>query len=427
MTYDETKSGAPWLPSHNDIWSSMKFRRLVRALAPATAETVFGHLFRLWHSQITSNRTGELPGWTADDLADAANWTLTPADAFASAMLAHGWVHPLPGGGFELHEWASYGGSFLAARDSAAERKRNERSKKAAEKASMPVTVTSHGHPQDVTHNLHRGQDIQDQQEGERTSPALPPVEADEVLPAGPEERAEARRSGAVVRSSLRDHRSRYAQAGGLMGRPQNVDALLALRVKELPDGRMVTAPEDGRPLRELWVERYPTLDGKGQPRRKTVAEIAEVLWPYEVNRAWTLDGAGYLSWWTGKVAEEAEKARRAWEAQGGATAGDPDRLEAKKRHLYLQGLGRDLPPFPTWYEEKWRKGLDRRDVEEPDPPPTGPSGGTRPSGQTRALPSPSITVDPFAAAGIDPNAKAPNLTAMAEAARRRQRDQETA
>jgi hypothetical protein len=253
--------------------------------------------------------------------------------------------------------------------------------------------------------------------------PALPPTVAVEVIPAGPAERAEARRSDAVVRSSMREHRGGFAAAGAIMGRPQSVDALLALLVRELADGRIVTAPEDGRPLREVWTERFKPLDGKGEPRRKSIAEFAEVMWPYEVNRAWTLDGANYLSWWTSKMSDEAEKSRRAWEAQGGAGAADPERVTAKRRWLEIKAL-RDVPPFETWLAERWQRGLDHRDVDAEDaPPPQGPSGGTRPSGQTRALLSP--TVDPFAAAGVDPDARAPNLTEMMEASRRRRQTEE--
>lgn len=408
----------PWIKINNDLPDHPKSDALASVLGEPRAWT---HLVELWLWASRTKPDGNLAGVADIIVAKRAGWSGDPTH-FIEALIETGWMTSSR----TLHGWEEHQGAI---RDKAYRDRERSEERRAAGRAASPATSRATGRGREER----RGEEKRGDSEGESAAapPALPPaVVADEVLPAGPEERAEARRSGAVVRASLREHRGRGAAAGAILGRPQSVDDLLAIRVRELADGRMITAPEGGRPLRELWAERYPTLDGKGTPKRKTVAEIAEVLWPYEVNRGWSLDGAGYLSWWSTKFAEEAEKARRAWEAQGGAGAGDPDRIEAKKRHLYLQGLGRDLPPFATWYEERWKRGLDRRDVDVDDAPaPQGPSGGTRPSGQTRALPAPSTTpptVDPFAAAAIPADARAPNLTAMAEAARRRQREQES-
>ena len=364
---------------------------------------------RLWCWAATHRSRGNVADIPAFLIARVCRFAGDP-DVLVAALRSTGYL--LDNG--DLAGWESRYGKLIKKADEDLARKRTAR--------------TSDGLPTDVHRTApvedRKGEKRKEDREGERAAPppAPTPLMADEVMPPdGPAERAEARRSNAVVQSSLRDHRGRAAAAGAILGRPQSVDELLALKVKDLPDGRMITAPEDGRPLREVRAERYPTLDGKGTPKRKTVAEFAEVLWPYMVNRPWSLDGASFLSWLASKMAEEAEKARRAWEAQGGATASDPDRIAAKKRHIHLQGMGRDLPPFPTWYDERWCKGLDRRDFEDADPPPQGPSGGTRPSGQTHAL-STSLppTADPFAAPGVDLTAKAPNLMAMVEEANRR-------
>lgn len=402
----------PWIKINNDLPDHPKSDALASVLGEPRAWT---HLVELWLWASRTRPDGNLAGVADIIVAKRAGWS-GDAAAFVAALIETGWMTSSR----MLHDWEEHQGAI---RDKAyRDRERSE--ERRAGRATSPATSRATGRGREER----RGEEKRGDPEGERAAPppALPPpaMVADEVLPAGPEERAEARRSGAVVRASLRDHRGRGAAAGAILGRPQTVDELLALRVKELPDGRVVTAPEDGRPVREVWSDRYKTLDGKGAPRRKTIAEIVEVLWPYSVNRSWDLSGAGYFGWWDGKLADEAEKARRAWEAQGGATAGDPDRVAAKRRWVDLKA-SRDMPPFESWYAERWAKGLDRRELEEADPPPSGPSGGTRPSGQTRALQPPAPTADPFAA--IDPNAKAPNLTAMAEAARLRQRKQEPA
>jgi hypothetical protein len=401
----------PWIKINNDLPDHPKSDALASVLSEPRAWT---YLVELWLWASRTKPDGNLAGVADIIIAKRAGWT-GDATVFVEALIATGWLSATR----MLHDWEEHQG---AVRDKAyRDRERSE--ERRAGRAAGPATSRATGRGREER----RGEEKRGEGEGAPPAPAPTPLTADEVMPPeGPAERAEARRSNAVVQASLRDYRGRSAAAGAILGRPQSVDDLLALKVKDLPDGRMITAPEAGRPLREVLAERYPTLDGKGTPKRKTVAEVGEVLWPYLVNRPWSLDGASYLSWLCSKMSEEAEKARRAWEAQGGATASDPDRIAAKKRHIHLQGMGRDLPPFPTWYDERWCKGLDRRDFDDADPPPQGPSGGTRTSGQTRALPtSLPPTADPFAAPGVDLTAKAPNLMAMVEANRRRPRSPE--
>lgn len=211
--------------------------------------------------------------------------------------------------------------------------------------------------------------------------PTIEPEPEDDPQPTAME-RLEHRESEIVIRSGKRSAiASKSAAASALFGRPQSARELLALRVVEDADGRIAMAPDGvaGVVLRDLWVQRYKALDGRGEPRRSTIAEVVERLWDHSIAKPWQTDGAGwgtrYFAWWSGHLGTDAQRVRQAWERDGGTQASDPERGAAKRRYVELQGLQRDLPPFETWFEQ-WKRG-----ATETSSPSSPPGSGARPSG----------------------------------------------
>lgn len=203
--------------------------------------------------------------------------------------------------------------------------------------------------------------------------PPPPPVEC-------LEERAERAQSAAIVKAGVRDQfAARNARAGAALGRPQTPQELLAMRVLVVDGEIVVRAGEGvtGQPLTVIWAKRYPSLDGKGSPQRASIAEVLVRAWVASCRWGWSLDAGEYLSRWARILAEESQKVRYAWERDGGtAGVGDPDRARARRRHHELQGLGRDLPPFDTWFSDVWARG------HAEDIAPSTPAGsGARPAG----------------------------------------------
>jgi hypothetical protein len=245
---------------------------------------------------------------------------------------------------------------------------------------------------------------------------SVPPAEP--PPPPGAQERAEARRSSAVVAAAHREHRARRGASEAIWGRPTDVIELLELPVVVSPHGQLVAAPPDPPPgatpapkrLADELAQRFPQLDGRGSPRRRTIAEVAAVLWTYAASKPWGSDGAPYLAWWVQRVGEDAAKVARAWDADGGATQADPERSRAKREWLRRDGPHK-LPPFETWFAEGWPRVKAGDDdavaPREREPPPEHvrfpgpPSGGVRTSGGPRP-PPPEPVYEP-ASAGSGP------------------------
>lgn len=139
-----TRDPATYVPVHEGIWTSPKTVILARLLKKP-AETVVGHLVRLWHAVQHHAPDGRLDGWAHQDVAELAGWKGRNRAAFTEALLTAGWLE-VEDGVLCAHEWGEYGGRGVAeraaARSAATERKRRQRERERAEKAAEGVTVT---------------------------------------------------------------------------------------------------------------------------------------------------------------------------------------------------------------------------------------------------------------------------------------------
>jgi hypothetical protein len=351
MTTKPTKSEAPWMASYTDIWTSVKFRRLVRALAPATAEAVHGHLHRLWHSQVASNFTGELAGWVDEDVADAANW---PADAraFVVALIDTGWLATLDGPrhGFILHEWEAYGGQYLRSKEKHRAFKAAQRAKHASTGRPLDMHETSAGQGEDVRetsiqHNDNNNDNItitditkRESESASQPSPPSPvaaPIPEPEPEPEPYDDRQLERARGAVVADNRNARNLSRLKAEAIYGRPQTVEALLSHMV-------------DGEPLERTWARRFEALDGKSG--RPTVAEKVAVLWEAHAGKVWGVNGATVIAWFVSKLGDDNDRHRRAWERDGGARNAGTHPLWSTWRGLKNT---HDVPPFEEWLRQR--------------------------------------------------------------------------
>jgi len=96
-----------WCESHTVLLRHRKTVSLAVALGIKPVQAV-GHLTVLWHSALEQAEDGDLSTWGAGFIAATACWE-GDADAFYSALVAHGW---LTAEGL-LHDWLDYTGRYL--------------------------------------------------------------------------------------------------------------------------------------------------------------------------------------------------------------------------------------------------------------------------------------------------------------------------
>lgn len=113
-----------WIESHQELRDHPKTRRLARALGVGVPAAI-GHLHCLWWFALDYAPDGDLSGFAAWEIADAAMWDGDP-DAFVAALAD---VRYIDGDdGRTLHDWHQYGGKVLQRRRVAGERARAWRS-----------------------------------------------------------------------------------------------------------------------------------------------------------------------------------------------------------------------------------------------------------------------------------------------------------
>ena len=143
-----------YVPLHQGIWSSPKFRRTVRALGVRPVE-LMGHLAALWHHCLQHCPDGTLDGYEDEDVADAAMWDEDPGELVA-VLVAKGWLDEDDESGLSVHDWNEYAGRGLNLRKRERERKREQRSRRRkGQSADVPRQSVTHpdvsqGCPRDV-------------------------------------------------------------------------------------------------------------------------------------------------------------------------------------------------------------------------------------------------------------------------------------
>lgn len=136
-----------WIESHQELGQHPKLKRLARALGVNRVQAV-GHLHYLWWWATDYAQSGQLSGFAAWEIADAALWDDDP-DAFVAALTETGFLDA----DGALHDWGEYAGRLIERRAADAERKRSARRKSdptPTDGAPQDDETTSGGRPADV-------------------------------------------------------------------------------------------------------------------------------------------------------------------------------------------------------------------------------------------------------------------------------------
>ncbi len=119
-----------WIESHQGLAQHPKTKKLARILDISIAQAV-GHLHLLWWWAIDYAQDGDLSGYEAEDIAEAAAWD-GDAGEFVEAMVAARGSSGLGflednGKGLLIHDWYDYAGRIIEKRKANAERMREAR------------------------------------------------------------------------------------------------------------------------------------------------------------------------------------------------------------------------------------------------------------------------------------------------------------
>lgn len=130
-----------WIEIHQELRDHPKVKRLAKALGMSNV-TARGHIVGLWLWSIQYAPDGDLSGYSAEEIADGADWEKDPND-FVDALVAKKLLDR-ENGRLLIHDWEEMGLRLLR---SMRENKRKSRERHDAEKgpesAPVPVTVTS--------------------------------------------------------------------------------------------------------------------------------------------------------------------------------------------------------------------------------------------------------------------------------------------
>lgn len=104
-----------WIRVNVGLPGHPKVRKLSRRLGCSRLEAL-GHVvaFLAWVG--VTREDGNLTGLDAEDVADGAEWPGDP-EGFLAALLGAGFVDTTEGGSWVVHDWMTYQGGYLAARD----------------------------------------------------------------------------------------------------------------------------------------------------------------------------------------------------------------------------------------------------------------------------------------------------------------------
>ena len=130
-----------WIESHQDLGRHPKTKRLARALGVSLV-TAVGHLHFLWWWALDYADDGELGGYDASEIAEAAMWEGDP-DQFLTAMVSVGFLDT-DGQRITVHDWWDYAGRLVQRREDNARRMREKR---AQHVQGTCATRAQHVHP----------------------------------------------------------------------------------------------------------------------------------------------------------------------------------------------------------------------------------------------------------------------------------------
>ncbi len=120
-----------WIEVHQSLPTHRKTRRLARELKLNGKDfpKAVGHLVMLWLWAIDNAPSGDLGSIDPYDVADAAEWSGDP-EKFMDALKKSGFVDE----DMHIHDWDAYIGKLIDRREANAQRNREARAKKRAER-----------------------------------------------------------------------------------------------------------------------------------------------------------------------------------------------------------------------------------------------------------------------------------------------------
>jgi hypothetical protein len=128
-----------WLESHAELRDHPKTAALRRRLG-ITRPAAIGHLHLLWWWAMTYAVDGDLSGYDADVIADAADWMDDPG-VFLRALVAAGFLDD----DLRIHDWDDYAGRLIERREANAERMRQARDERRARLKHGPSAAEGNG------------------------------------------------------------------------------------------------------------------------------------------------------------------------------------------------------------------------------------------------------------------------------------------
>jgi len=139
-----------WIESHQSLGNHPKLKRLARLLS-ITLPTAVGHLHYLWWWAEDYAQDGDLARYSAEDIADAAQWSGSPT-ALVEALCNSGFLDCAEDGSLRIHDWDDFAGKLIERRKADAARKKAARSIGPGASNGTPPDVqrTSNGTPPDV-------------------------------------------------------------------------------------------------------------------------------------------------------------------------------------------------------------------------------------------------------------------------------------
>jgi len=135
-----------WIELHQTLPTNKKTIRLKNLLRIKVPQAV-GHLCILWLWALDNAPDGDLSGFTADEIAEFAQWPGKSPEEFLGALISAGFVDE----NMRIHDWQNYAGKLVEKRKSDAERKRAYRTNRTGH--PLDVQRTSPGHPRDGAGN----------------------------------------------------------------------------------------------------------------------------------------------------------------------------------------------------------------------------------------------------------------------------------
>ena len=126
-----------WVALHSDLLHHPKLGRLARHLGVPKPQAL-GHLAALWCWAAQYAEDGNLSAFDPEEIAEGGLWDGDPA-VFLSALEKAGFIDTDPDGGRRIHEWDSYSGRILKARQAHKEAQARYRGK------SEVISRDSHG------------------------------------------------------------------------------------------------------------------------------------------------------------------------------------------------------------------------------------------------------------------------------------------